>query len=174
MPSSTRYLIDSDVLISAKNLHYQPGFCEAFWTWIVAAHKAGLVFSIDKVRDELLAGDDDDPLYEWAQKPELETFFLASEPGAQKWRELAKWAVECGFLTAAIEKFLSARSADAWLIAFAAAGGNFVIVTNEVSAPQSKRSVKLPDAAAAIGVKTISLFELLQLFAHKTFELKAG
>lgn len=173
MPSSTRYLIDSDVLISAKNLHYQPGFCEGFWAWVIEAHKAGLLFSIDKVRDELVAGDDDDPLYEWAQKPELEGFFLASEPGAQKWKDLATWAVGGAYLTAAIDKFLGVRSADAWLIAFAAAEGNFVIVTNEVPAPQSKRAIKLPDAAAAVGVITISLFELLQQFAHKTFEYKA-
>ena len=172
MPSSTRYLIDSDVLISAKNLHYRPGFCEAFWGWIVDAHKAGLLFSIDKVKDELLAGNDDDPLYDWAQKPGLNGFFLASEPGAQKWKELSKWAVEGGFIAAAIDKFLGAKSADAWLIAFAAAEGKFVIITNEVSAPQGKKAIKLPDAAAAVGVKTISLFEVLQLFAHRTFELK--
>lgn len=49
MNSNSRYLIDADVFIQAKNLHYRFEFCQAFWDWISAAHKAGLVYSIEKV-----------------------------------------------------------------------------------------------------------------------------
>ena len=74
-----RYLFDSDVLIGAARLHYSPMFCEAFWAWIVAGHKAGYFYSIDKVKDELLDGDED-PLQEWSKQAELADFFNASLP----------------------------------------------------------------------------------------------
>ena len=64
------YLLDSDVFIQAKNLHYGFDFCPAFWAWIDERHAAGTVFSIEKVGDELQAGADD--LSTWATgRPEL-------------------------------------------------------------------------------------------------------
>lgn len=58
------YLLDSDVFIQAKNLHYGLDFCPAFWDWLVEAHANGLVLSIEKVGDEIEAGADE--LSEWA------------------------------------------------------------------------------------------------------------
>jgi hypothetical protein len=58
------YLIDSDVFIQAKNLHYGFDFCPAFWTWLVNANVGSRAFSIEKVGTELLAGADD--LSDWA------------------------------------------------------------------------------------------------------------
>jgi hypothetical protein len=46
------YLLDSNVFIQAKNLHYGFDFCPVFWEWIGQSHAAGTVFSIDKVADE--------------------------------------------------------------------------------------------------------------------------
>ncbi len=50
------YLLDANVLIQAKNLHYGLDFCPAFWDWLVENNTAGRVFSIDKVADEIAAG----------------------------------------------------------------------------------------------------------------------
>lgn len=58
-------LLDANVFISAKNLHYGFDFCPAFWDWLVREHRAGKVFSIEKVRDELRAGQDE--LAQWAE-----------------------------------------------------------------------------------------------------------
>lgn len=58
------YLLDSDVFIQAKNLHYGLDFCPAFWEWLIAANAAGLVLSTEKVGDEIEAGGDE--LSEWA------------------------------------------------------------------------------------------------------------
>lgn len=32
------YLLDADVFISAKNLHYGFDFCPAFWDWLIRAN----------------------------------------------------------------------------------------------------------------------------------------
>ena len=60
----TRYLLDTNVFIQARNLHYGFDFCPAFWDWLIEQNAAGVVASIDKVADELAAGDDD--LSDWA------------------------------------------------------------------------------------------------------------
>lgn len=53
------YLLDTNVFISAKNLHYGMDFCPAFWDWLVRKNQSGKVFSIEKVGDEIMAGNDD-------------------------------------------------------------------------------------------------------------------
>jgi Zn-dependent peptidase ImmA (M78 family) len=60
------YLLDANVFIAAKNLHYGFDFCPAFWDWLVAENVAGKVFSIEKVGDEVLAVADE--LSAWAQE----------------------------------------------------------------------------------------------------------
>lgn len=45
------YLLDANVFMSAKNLHYGLDFCPAFWDWLVHKGNTGAVFSIDKVAD---------------------------------------------------------------------------------------------------------------------------
>jgi hypothetical protein len=62
----TRYLLDANVFIQAKNLHYGFDFCPAFWDWLVVRNEDGSVASIEKVGDELQAGGDD--LSAWADQ----------------------------------------------------------------------------------------------------------
>jgi hypothetical protein len=35
------YLLDANVFIAAKNLHYGLDFCPAFWDWLIEKHEAG-------------------------------------------------------------------------------------------------------------------------------------
>jgi len=49
------YRLDANVFIQAKNLYYGLDFCPAFWDWLIAHNKAGRVFSIEKVGDEIEA-----------------------------------------------------------------------------------------------------------------------
>lgn len=58
------YLLDANVFIQAKNLHYGLDFCPAFWDWLIEANATDTVFSIERVGDEVEAGGDD--LYTWA------------------------------------------------------------------------------------------------------------
>jgi hypothetical protein len=58
------YLLDANVFIQAKNLYHGLDFCPAFWGWLIARNAAGLVFSIERVGDEVEAGGDE--LATWA------------------------------------------------------------------------------------------------------------
>ena len=51
------YLVDTNVFIEAKNDFYGMDFCPAFWDWLVEGNRDKRVFSIDRVRDELIEGE---------------------------------------------------------------------------------------------------------------------
>lgn len=40
-----RYLLDTNVFIQARNLHYGFDFCPAFWDWLDGQNAAGVVGS---------------------------------------------------------------------------------------------------------------------------------
>jgi hypothetical protein len=86
------YLLDANVFIQAKNLHYGFDFCPAFWDWLVAENRRGRVFSIEKVGDELSAGDDE--LSQWAEI-QGEQFFLEASGGnpacASEGQPMGEW-----------------------------------------------------------------------------------
>ena len=67
------YLLDANVFIQAKNLHYGFDFCPAFWEWLIDQNSSGKLFSIEKVGDEVQAIEDE--LSEWAAA-RGKTFFL--------------------------------------------------------------------------------------------------
>lgn len=60
------YLIDSNVFISASNLHYGFDFCPAFWDWLAQMNANNRVYSVSAVYAELQPGADD--LADWAKK----------------------------------------------------------------------------------------------------------
>lgn len=63
------------------------------------------------------------------------------------------------YTDAAIDEFLD--TADHWLVASAHRHGA-ALVTNEVPAPEGKKRVKIPDAAAAFNVPCITTLEFLR------------
>lgn len=112
------YLLDTNVFIEAKKRWYGFDVCPAFLDWLDAAHGRGAVFSIEKVGDEVLAGDDD--LVEWVRQREL----LFLKPDAQvlaSLREVSAWASAGQYNPAAVQTFLDV--ADAYLVAHAHAHG---------------------------------------------------
>ena len=67
MKAST-YLIDSDVLITAKNRYYAFSICPGFWASLLHGHTLGQLHSIDRVQQELLNGSPDDDLVQWVRQ----------------------------------------------------------------------------------------------------------
>lgn len=173
MNAKKRYLLDTDVLVVSSRIHYDPGFCKAFWDWIEVGFNSGMFFSIDKVKEELSSGQAD-VLSQWSKRSQLKKFFLSTKAATSKWAEISNWAETKtpAYLPAAKAKFLNVNSADAWLIAHSAHQLNFEIVTNERAEPNSRKDIKLPDAANAQGVKAINLTQLLKKHAHNNFTFK--
>ena len=59
------YLLDTSVLIEAKNLYYQLHRIPQFWTWILSHASAGNIKIPRAILGEIRLGSRDDPLLEW-------------------------------------------------------------------------------------------------------------
>ncbi len=150
------YLLDADVFIQAKNLHYGLDFCPAFWDWLIENHAAGRVFSIDKVADELAAGGDE--LTRWAQGPGLDLFRATDARVAAQFGKVSAWATSQQYEPSAISTFF--QSADYYLVAHALAWGD-IVVTHEVPA-HSTRRIKIPNVCSGLGVQFMTPFTMLR------------
>ena len=150
------YLLDADVLIRAKNLHYGFDFCPAFWDWLVASNESGLVFSVEKVGDEVQAIADE--LSVWAAD-RGDGFFLRPDASVfPAMAEISAWASGQDYEPAAVSTFL--QVADYYLVAQARAGGH-TVVTHEVPSASTRR-IKIPDACIGLGTKCMTPYEMLR------------
>ena len=151
------YLLDADVFIRGKNLHYGMDFCPAFWDWILHAHSVGRVFSVEKVGDEVRAVEDE--LSEWAEARGIGFFLRPDAALFPALERVGTWAAEQNYAPAAVGGFL--QVADYYLVAQALAGGH-VVVTHEVPSASIRR-IKIPDACIGLGIKCMTPFEMLRV-----------
>ena len=159
---SMPYLLDSNILIEAKN-RMPIDLFPSFWSKLYEQIVAGNVFSSVKVKDEIKRGNVDDPLVEWVNSLP-ESFFLSIDAAdiLAKYAQTINWANQnTQYSQAAKVEFASASIADAFLVATAAAK-NMTLVTHEVSDSNSKKRVKIPDAAKAVNVTCCDLIEMLR------------
>lgn len=162
-----RYLLDTNIFIQAKNLHYGFDFCPAFWDWLIQQNSVGTVASIDKVGDELQTGGDD--LSVWATARGAAFFLPPDNAVLPALTRVSTWATRQNYEAAAIATFL--QVGDYWLVARALAH-QFTVVTHEVPA-DTVRKIKIPNACVGLGVQCISPFEMLRR-ERARFVLGAG
>ena len=150
------YLLDANVFIQAKNLHYGFDFCPAFWDWLVEENTAGRVFSIEKVGDEVQAIQDE--LAAWAAGRGA-GFFLQPDPVLlPSLGVVSAWATSQRYEPAAVSTFL--QKADYYLVAYAHAHEH-VVVTQEVPSTSTKK-IKIPEPCIGLGIKCVTPFEMLR------------
>ena len=162
MMADRTYLVDSDVFITAKNLYYSFDLCPGFWKIVLHHHRKGRVFSVDRVRSELLAGSKTDDLVRWVRDAVPGGFFLPVDTGAvaRAYTDIMMWVQRHPrYFDHAKVKF--ATGADGWLVACARVQGA-TVVTNEQSAPESRKEIKRPDVCDRFGVRRDNTFAMLR------------
>ena len=152
----TDYLLDANVFIQAKNLHYGFDFCPAFWDWLVFQNEAGKVASIEKVSDELRAGED--ALATWAVERGNDFFLRPDDAVVPALGIVSGWASGSGYQPAAVATFL--QVADYWLVAHALAH-NCTVVTHEIPADTIYK-IKIPNACIGLGLRCINPYDMLR------------
>jgi hypothetical protein len=150
------YLLDANVFIQAKNLHYGLDFCPAFWAWLIERNAEGQVFSIEKVGDELTGISDE--LSTWADERGAGFFVPPDDQVVPRLAEVSRWVMGRGYEAAAVNTFL--QVADFYLVAQALAGAH-IVVTHEVPA-DSRRKIKIPNVCIGMKVKCMTPFEMLR------------
>ena len=153
------FVLDTDTLITAKNRYYAFDICPSFWSSLLTVIQNSQAVVIDKVLDEVLAGNDE--LTTW-MKANVATLSVASSDGLviAAYRQMAAW-VQCNqqFNPAAKAEFLD--SADGWVAAYASVH-NATVVTLETLDPNIQKRVKLPNVCRRFNVDYIDTFEMLR------------
>jgi hypothetical protein len=150
------YLLDANVFIQAKNLHYGLDFCPAFWDWLVARNATGDLFSIERVKDEIEAGADE--LATWATS-RTPAFFVSPDASIlPALGSVSAWATGAGYEQAAVNTFL--QVADYYLVAHALAHQH-TVVTHEIASTSRKR-IKIPDVCIGLRIRCMTPFEMLR------------
>lgn len=115
------------------------------------------MISIESVKAEL----EDPDIAAWAKTNS--NFFEPEDLSSMG--DVSQWVFnQVRFKREVKERFLA--KADTRLIAFALAHGH-TVVTMEVSAPDSKASVKIPDVCKALGVDCQNTFDVLKILKAK-------
>jgi hypothetical protein len=160
MSDGKRYLLDANVFIEAHQKYYSLEICPGFWRTLVHHHAQKRVFSIDKVKAELAAGND--RLSRWAKETAPNTFFkgTADKQVIVAFQEMVNWVQsEQQFTAEAKAEFASV--ADGWVVAYAKAN-DLVVVTHELYAPDAKKNVPIPNVCIEFDVKYCNTFEMLR------------
>ncbi len=160
--AETQYLVDADVFITAKNRYYAFDICPGFWKRLLHYHRDSRVFSVERVRGELLAGRKTEDLVQWVRSEVPKGFFLPvdDEEVGRVYTEVMLWIQHhSNYSDSAKAEF--ATGDDGWLVACAKVR-NAVVVTNEQPSPQSRRDVKLPDVCDGFNVRRRTIFQMLR------------
>ena len=157
------YIIDSNAFMQAKQKFYAFDICPGYWTALIWHQQAGVLRSVDRVRDEIEAGGDD--LWEWVQKSFPESGF--AETGVPevlaKYGQLQQWVNGNALYTPAAKlEFAEEKNADGWLVAYAMTLKKGVIVTMEDFNAEKRNKVPIPNLGSAFGIESITPFEMLR------------
>lgn len=150
------YILDANVFIRAKNDYYGFTFCPAFWEWVMAAHAAGQVYSLEQVRLELM--EQEDELSAWVGGSARSLFMPVAPDVLPSLGRVSAWASGGDYTPTAVATFLS--KADYYLVGQGLARGD-TVVTQEIPA-RSRNIIKIPDACIALEVRVMNTFDMLR------------
>lgn len=155
-----QYIIDANCFIQAHRVTYPIDIFPFYWSCIAALLKDRQIYSLDIIRRELCQGGDS--LSSWISSEIPEECFADESISEEKFSNVVSYIYNCSQYTqSAKRQFLADGVADPWLVAFALEKES-TIVSYEVSAPESRRRIKLPDVCSHFGVRCITPIEMLR------------
>ena len=155
------FLVDANFFIQAHRAYYPLDVVPSFWRKVKELAHKSVIISIDKVRNEIYSSEDD--LKHWCKGNLPDDFFKGSHSIIGDYQTVISWAktMDHHYQPRAISEFFAADEADAWLVGYALAH-NTPIVTYEISQPNRKNKIKIPEACDAVGVPYLNTIEMLR------------
>jgi hypothetical protein len=143
------FLLDANAFMEASRLYYDFDIAPGFWSWLEKPSLAGQVGSMQVIKDEITAGTGQ--LVTWASGLPPEFWLQETAETVAVMADLSAWAAHPSrpYSQAAVNEFLG--SADLRIVAHASAIGA-TVVTREQPGPDSKKSVKIPEACDEVNV----------------------
>lgn len=157
------YIVDSNFFIQAHRATYPLDVATGFWDKVKELAESGTIESIDKVKEEIF--DKNDELEKWCTDNLPNDFFKDTSTSMTEYAKVSAWAASKAthYQANAINEFLSADEADAFLIAYALGdSSNRIVVTQEVSQPGRKNKVKIPEPCNDLDVRYINTIEMFR------------
>lgn len=154
-----KYLLDSNIFITAYRLHYPFDLMPAFWEKI-KTEIAPKSIIISEVYKELKEGQDE--LFDWITENE-NCFQILGDPSIEVVKSFKKImnTVETNEQYKRSAKDIFAKNADPWLCAYGLAH-DYSIVTNEVYEPNSKKKIQIPNICKEFNINCINMIEFLR------------
>ena len=84
------YVLDTNVFVQAHRRHYAFEICPGFWDCLIHHHETRRIVSIDRVREEILAGD---ALEAWVKASAPPTLFAptADATVTRNYADMVRW-----------------------------------------------------------------------------------
>ncbi len=127
------YLVDANVIITAKDSYYAIDQVPEFWAWLVHQGAHGVIKMPRETFEEVSpGGDKDEAFYKWRKdKATAAALLLTEEPDPTK----VAHVIEQGYAPDLTDAEILGIGADAFLVAYAIDQVDRTVVTTEASAP---------------------------------------
>ena len=159
------FLVDANIFIGPYKSYYAFDLAPKFWSFIEDKLKDGSITILDKVYDELTAGNDE--LTEWLAKIHPNKI-NHKDPGILKaYQQVITHIQTSGFYNQkALAKWSNDQVADPWLIACASMNGYTLVTFETHNGNLSRQSPisnpKIPDVCKALNVGCNDLFHMMR------------
>ena len=154
---ASRYCLDANVFIQAKNGPYDMDIVPSFWEFLDDQADAKAICSSKVVYEELAAGGD--ALADWAKARKDGGMFVEPDGKIQAvFGDIADYVIE-KYASHQAQHFLD--GADPWIIAQAKVRGD-VVVTHEKLVNDESTKVKIPNICVQFGVKYVDTYKMLR------------
>lgn len=142
------YLLDANVLITAKNLYYEFGRVDQYWEWLAFQAEEGHAKIPVEIYEEITVGKD--RLAAWA-KHNKGALILAEEVDI----DLVRRVTIHGYAPDLTDIELEVVGRDPFLIAYALGDpDNRMVVTGEVRSKKQRQNRPIPSVCDDLGVKS--------------------
>lgn len=150
------YLLDANVLITAKNQYYEFGRVDQYWQWLAFQAEEGKAKLPIEIYEEVAIGKDDDALTGWV-KANKEALILEEDVDIG----LVRRVTTEGYAADLTDIELEAIGRDPFLIAYALADiENRVVVTTEVRSNRQRQNRPIPSVCDQFGVLSCDQWQL--------------
>jgi hypothetical protein len=152
-------VLDANVFIQAARGYYAFEIAPKFWEELRNKASNGRVFSIDRVKRELVSESDE--LAQWVENEFANAFASTNQKDVlESYAEIVQWVqAQSQFKNSAKAEFFG--GADGWLVAYAKVK-DCVIATLEVFNRDIKRKVPIPNVGQAFNVEYVDTFAMLR------------
>ncbi len=154
-----RFLLDTNVFIEAYRRYYAFDLIPAFWDLLIDKSANGALYTIDKVKTEILKMEDD--LSSWFNKYPTECIINTSNDNiVDNYSQIINHVSKNSrYRDSSKSEFAS--GADGWLLAVAKAE-SMILVTQEVYIPDCRKKVPIPNVCREHDVEYVGTFEMMR------------